>query len=220
MRLHRLIFGIAPILMLGCDGPTPAEPELPAGPEPIVSEGYYGGYDCGYGCGYDCGYGCGCDCCKPPEENLEGRMTGGGVVRLGGEGPEGPVEVKITHGFTLHCDQRLSNNLEVNWGGNQWHINPKGVLSDVSCTDDPLVAEEPPPAPFDKLCAKARGRYNGELGYKIDFCLQDAGEPGGKNDKASMTITGPLGGLVLEVPWGLTESGNLQAHYDQPHKSH
>ena len=32
-----------------------------------------------------------------------------------------------------------------------------------------------------------------------------------------MTISGP-GGVVLGVPWGYTVSGNLQAHYDQPHK--
>ena len=137
-------------------------------------------------------------------------MTGGGVVRL-------QDDVKITHGFTLHCDQRLSNNLEVNWAGNQWHINPKGVLWDVSCTDEPEVEPDPPPAPFDTFCGTARGDYNGQSGYWIDFCLQDAGEPGGKNDRASMTIRGP-DGIVLLIPEDFIVSGNLQAHYDQPHK--
>jgi hypothetical protein len=36
-------------------------------------------------------------------------------------------------------------------------------------------------------------------------------------DMASMLITGPRG-AVLTVPWDYTVSGNLQAHYDQPHK--
>jgi len=30
------------------------------------------------------------------------------------------------------------------------------------------------------FCATAMGRYNGEGGYQIEFCLQDAGEPGGR----------------------------------------
>lgn len=191
VRLHRLIIGIAPLVMLGCEGALPAEPELSPGLEPILAEGYYG----------DC---CGC------EQPAEGRMTGGGVVRLVGD-------VKITHGFTLHCDQKLSNNLEVNWLGNKWHINPKGVLSNVSCTDDPAVEPDPPPAPFDTFCGTATGDYNGQSGYWIDFCLQDAGEPGGKNDRASMTIQGP-DGIVLAIGEDFIVSGNLQAHYDQPHK--
>ena len=124
---------------------------------------------------------------------------------------------KITHGFTLHCDITLSNNLEVNWAGNRWHLE-KESLSSVVCSDDPSVDPEPPAAPFDTFCATAMGRYNGVWGYQIDFCLQDAGEPGGKSDKAGMTITGPGGGVVLDVPFDFTMTGNLQAHYDQPHK--
>lgn len=143
-----------------------------------------------------------------------GRMTGGGVVTMLDIGGE---QVKLTHGFTLHCDVTLSNNLEINWAGNQWHLD-KESLWGVECTDDPDVAPEPPAAPFDTFYAHAIGRYNGEPGYEIEFTLQDAGEPGGKNDKAGMTITAPNGDVVLDVPFAKTINGNLQAHYDQPHK--
>jgi hypothetical protein len=203
MKIYKLVFGVAPIVLLACDGNAPTEPELSPGPETMVTQGYYHDYS------YYHDYG-GYNCWEPHEEFLDGRMTGGGVVRLQGD-------VKITHGFTLHCDERLSNNLEINWEGNQWHINPKGVLEDVACTDDPSITEEPPPAPFDTFCATAMGLYNGEEGYQIEFCLQDAGEPGGKMDMASMSITGSSG-PVLTVLWDYTVSGNLQAHYDQPHK--
>ena len=40
-----------------------------------------------------------------------GRFTGGGhQVRVG--------DARVTRGLTIHCDLLLSNNLEVNWGGN------------------------------------------------------------------------------------------------------
>jgi len=41
-----------------------------------------------------------------------GRMTGGGrQITIGG--------LKITRGFTIHCDILLSNNLEINWPGHK-----------------------------------------------------------------------------------------------------
>jgi hypothetical protein len=145
-------------------------------------------------------------------------MTGGGVIRMLSDIGE---KVKLTHGFTLHCDVALSNNLEINWAGNQWHIE-KENLWDVLCVDEPGVDPEPPPAPFDTFIAKATGRLNGVWGSYIEFTLQDAGEPGGKNDKAGMTIWAPgvspgSGEPELYVPFDFTVSGNLQAHYDQPH---
>jgi len=148
----------------------------------------------------------------PPPPDL-GRMTGGGTVRLLAD--DGDL-VRITNGFTLHCDILLSNNLEINWAGNQWHLE-KESLSEVSCTDDPAVAPEPPPAPFDTFEATAMGRYNGVWGYPIHFILQDSGEPGGKADRAMMEIRDPDGMLVLSVPWDVIVNGNIQAHYDQPH---
>jgi hypothetical protein len=150
-------------------------------------------------------------------------MTGGGTIRLEGLVNGSPVDVRITHGFTLHCDVLLSNNLEINWGDQKWHIE-KESLENVECTDEPDVAPEPPPAPFDTFHANGWGRLNGTWGSYIEFTLQDAGEPGGKNDKAGIKIwaVGANPGTdtpVLEVPFGYTEGGNLQAHYDQPHGS-
>lgn len=144
-----------------------------------------------------------------------GRMTGGGVVRLLADNGD---LVRVTNGFTLHCDVLLSNNLEINWAGNQWHIE-KESLSEVLCTDDPAVSPEPPPAPFDTFEAWAVGRFNGEWGYPIHFILQDAGEPAGKSDMAMLEIFDPSGALVLSVPWDVIVNGNIQAHYDQPHGS-
>ncbi|MDH3458479.1 MAG: hypothetical protein OER90_16675, partial [Gemmatimonadota bacterium] len=150
-----------------------------------------------------------------------GRMTGGGTIRLEGMVDGSLMEVRFTHGFTLHCDILLSNNLEINWGGNQWHIE-KESLENVSCTDDPDVSPEPPVAPFDTFLANAYGRLNGVDGSYIEFKLQDAGEPGGKNDKAGLMIWAPndtpyVDSPVVSVPFAFTVGGNLQAHYDQPH---
>lgn len=188
MRLHRLAAGFAPLLLLACDTTMPAAPELSLDMQPLF--------------------------CETPNV-AEGRMTGGGVIRMQEVGGE---TVKITHGFTLHCDITLSNNLEINWAGNQWHLD-KESLENVVCTDEPDVHPEPPPAPFDTFYAFAMGRYNGMPGYQIEFVLQDAGEPGGKSDKAGMRITSPGGEVVLFVDFDYTVSGNLQAHYDQPHGS-
>jgi len=150
----------------------------------------------------------------PPPPDY-GRMTGGGTVRM--LDIDGEL-VRITHGFTLHCDILLSNNLEINWGGNQWHLE-KESLSEVSCTDDPTVNPEPPVAPFDTFESWATGRYNGVWGYPIHFILQDSGEPGGKSDKAMMEIFDPDGNAILSVPFDVIVGGNIQAHYDQPHGS-
>ena len=52
-----------------------------------------------------------------------GRMTGGGGqnVEIGG--------IYVTRGFTIHCDLVLSNNLEINWPGNKWHIDKPLTLA-------------------------------------------------------------------------------------------
>lgn len=168
----------------------------------------------------------------PPADACEipayGRMTGGGVIRLAGYVGGEPVEVKFTHGFTLHCDILLSNNLEINWGGNQWHLD-KESLENVSCIDDPDVAPEPPASPFDTFIANAFGSLRmgdgaSVSGSYIAFTLQDAGEPGGKNDKAGLAIWAPGADPATEdpvvlVPFDFTVNGNIQAHYDQPHGS-
>jgi hypothetical protein len=139
-----------------------------------------------------------------------GRFTGGGhQVRVG--------DTRVTRGLTIHCDLTLSNNLEVNWGGNQFHMTEH--LTTVACTDDPDITQAPPPAPLDTLIGIGTGRYNGDDGYTIEFTLQDWGEPG-TADRMRILIyeTANPGNVVLNVPLQLLSGGNLQAHYDQPHK--
>jgi hypothetical protein len=142
-----------------------------------------------------------------------GRFTGGGKqIRLSDD-------LKITRGLTIHCDLLLSNNLEVNWStGNKFHMLEH--LSTVECSDDPSIHQQPPPAPLDTLIGVGSGRYNGVGGYTIEFTLVDAGEPGG-NDQMGIKIyetANPIN-VVLEVPLQLLTAGNLQAHFDQPHKN-
>jgi hypothetical protein len=139
-----------------------------------------------------------------------GRFTGGGnQIIVGG--------VRVSRGLTIHCDRLLSNNLEVNWNGNRFHMEEH--LTTVACTDDPAIIQAPPPAPLDTLIGTGIGRYNGVDGYTIEFTLVDYGEPGG-DDQARLLIypTGNPGAPVLNVPLQLLSHGNLQAHYDQPHK--
>ena len=139
-----------------------------------------------------------------------GRFTGGGSqVRVG--------DVRVTRGLTIHCDLKLSNNLEVNWGGNKFHMTEH--LTTVACTDDPAIIQAPPPAPLDTLIGVGTGRYNGTDGYTIEFTLQDFGEPG-KSDRMAIRIyrTASPADVVLNVPLQVLSGGNLQAHYDQPHK--
>lgn len=140
-----------------------------------------------------------------------GRFTGGGhQIRVDG--------VRVTRGLTLHCDLLLSNNLEVNWQGNQFHMLEH--MTTVACTDDPDIIQDPPPAPLDTMTGVGHGRFNNQEGYTIEFTLVDAGEPGRLVDMASFLIyetTNPAN-VVLDVPLQYLTGGNLQAHYDQPHK--
>jgi hypothetical protein len=145
----------------------------------------------------------------PNGDCATGRMTGGGAtVTIG--------DMKITKGFTLHCDITLSNNLEINWPGHKWHLD-KPITSAV-CIDDPTVNPVPPPAPFDTFIGEAIGQLDGVDGARIKFTLVDAGEPGKGVDKAAFQIWDVNGNLVLNLPLQPTSTGNVQAHYDQPHK--
>ncbi len=150
--------------------------------------------------------------CVPP---LNGRFTGGGhqirVDDISG------TQVRITRGLTIHCDLLLSNNLEVNWQGNQFHMTEHMLT--IQCSDSPDIDQFPPAAPLDTLIGVGTGRYNGEYGYTIEFTLVDAGEPG-VNDQMRIFIyeTANSGNVVLDVPLQVLSGGNLQAHYDQPHK--
>ena len=140
-----------------------------------------------------------------------GRFTGGGnQVDVGGV-------AKVTRGLTIHCDLKLSNNLEINWnGGQNFHMTSH---TSAVCSDDPLVEQRPPAAPLDTMVGKGTGRYNNTSGYTIEFTLVDAGEPG-RSDSMAMKIyeTANPVNVVLNVPLTFLSGGNLQAHYDQPHK--
>ena len=141
-----------------------------------------------------------------------GRFTGGGhQIRIADQ-------VRVTRGLTIHCDLLLSNNLQINWLGNKFHMTEH--LQTVSCTDDPNIIQAPPPAPLDTLIGVGTGRYNGADGYTIEFTLVDQGEPGGGSDQAALKIfqTSNSSNVVLDIPLQLITGGNLQAHFDQPHK--
>ena len=137
-------------------------------------------------------------------------MTGGGGQLTIGD-------VRITRGFTIHCDITLSNNLEINWADNKWHLDKP--LTSAVCVDDPNIAPEPPVAPFDTFIGEGLGRLNGVDGSLVKFVFADAGEPGGGNDKASIQIWDANGNLVLDLPFTLLTHGNIQAHEDQPHRN-
>jgi hypothetical protein len=143
------------------------------------------------------------------EHLVNGRMTGGGGQIIIGD-------VRVSRGLTIHCDIVLSNNLEINWGDNHWHLDKP--LTSARCIDDPNVDPAPPPAPFDTFIGEGIGQLNGVDGSLVKFTFVDAGEPGGKNDKAQIQIFDTGGNLVLDVPLSVLDNGNLQAHYDQPHK--
>lgn len=147
--------------------------------------------------------------CSPPLST--GRFTGGGhQIRVD--------NVRVTRGLTLHCDLLLSNNLEINWGGNSFHMLEH--LTTVECSDDPLIIQAPPAAPLDTMVGVGQGRYNGMEGYTVEFTLVDHGEPGTGNDEAALLVyeTANPANVVLNVPLQTLSGGNLQAHYDQPHK--
>lgn len=140
-----------------------------------------------------------------------GRMTGGGNPKVAG----------VNFGLTLHCDITLSNNLEINWDGGNWHLDKP--ITYALCTDDPNVNPVPPAAGFDTFYGEATGRLDGVDGSIVKFTFVDAGEPG-KNDWVEIQIWAPNaaptpGTEVLNVSGKLTH-GNLQAHHDQPHGDH
>jgi len=146
-----------------------------------------------------------------------GRMTGGGAQITAGN-------VRVSRGFTLHCDIVLANNLEINWPGsgngasseNNFHITRP--LTSAQCILDPKYKQPPPAAPFNTFIGVAAGTLNGVAGARAEFTFIDAGEPG-RNDKASIKVYAPNGQLVLNVPLSYLDHGNIQAHYDQPHGS-
>jgi hypothetical protein len=167
------------------------------------------------------------DFAAPVIEQADGRLTGGGFqveITL----PSGE-EVRVSRGLTIHCDIALSNNLQVNWPFNRWHITKE--MLEIACTDDPAIDPAPPPAPVDTFTGHAYGSLNGEDGSILCFEFKDAGEPG-VNDMARIKIL-PAGlhiprsqdpcadgyaTPVLDTGLVNLSGGNFQAHFDQPHK--
>ncbi len=129
------------------------------------------------------------------------RWTGGGTIGMN-------REPRVTHGFELHSNiSELPNNLQVNWGGNHFHLE---MLTHADCFDDPAINPTPPPAGCDTIHGWGDGKYNGASGYHVEFIFTDAGEPG-RNDWAWIKITDSNGGVIMEVS-GFLKSGNQQAH--------
>lgn len=148
------------------------------------------------------------------EEGAVGRMTGGGrQIEIG--------DVSVSRGFTIHCDIVLSNNLEINWtGGNMWHLDKP--LTSAICLDDGVLDPVPPAAPFDTFIGEGFGRLNGVDGSFVRFTFADAGEPG-RNDQATIQIWAPGANPAVDAPVleisGNLDHGNIQAHFDQPHRN-
>jgi hypothetical protein len=147
----------------------------------------------------------------PPPPCGRGRFTGGGFQI-------NDNDVKVTRGFTLHCDAILSNNFEVNWaGGNNFHIDKNPT--DVRCS---LVGEPAPPAaPVNRIDITGTGKLNGVPGAIVTLVLIDNGERNGAPaDQAYIEINGvALTNGSVAVPAAI-DGGNIQAHFDQPHKDH
>lgn len=144
----------------------------------------------------------------PPEECGSGRFTGGGfTVAANG--------LKVSKGFTLHCDAILSNNFEVNWaGGNNFHIDKNPTNVHCQFINDP----NPPDAPVNRIDITGTGTLNGAPAT-VTLVLIDNGEKNGATpDQTYIAVNGVnLTGGTVAVPANI-DGGNIQAHFDQPHK--
>jgi hypothetical protein len=128
-------------------------------------------------------------------------MTGGGSIFTStGE--------RVTHGLELHCSVPSSpNTLEINWGGNQFHLD---TLLAVSCYTDPMISAGHPATNFNTYVGFGTGTYDGVAGATVLWTFTDAGEPG-TNDMATYTIR-DSGGNIFLTATGTLDNGNQQAH--------
>ena len=146
-----------------------------------------------------------------------GFMTGGGSIMCA-DSITGTT-FRVTHGFALYCRdddgvQPVPNNLEINWGGNHFHLTsltdlPGGDANPAFCSDNPSLSPVPPTAPFDTFTGEGTGTYNGAPAT-IKFTLTDGGEPGTR-DSMAVTIVWE-GNTVLSCPLTPLTYGNQQAH--------
>lgn len=146
-------------------------------------------------------------------ESLDGRMTGGTNKLVSSAG-----DTDVSISFTVHCDIELSNNIEINWGkGNSWHIDKPITSAFCSLEDDPT----PPVAPINIFEGTAVGRFNNVDGYPLEFTFVDQGEGKNSGDAVGFTLYQQDGTTVLlHVDLQNTSTGNIQAHFDQPHGQH
>ena len=146
-----------------------------------------------------------------PPEVCDGRFTGGGFQIDANE-------LKVTRGFTLHCDELLSNNFEVNWksGGTAHNFHTDKNPEVTECSKP--VVPNPPTADVSRIVILNQpGSLDGEDGHLITIVLEDWGEPG-TADRAYIAVDGvALTGGSVAAP-ALIDGGNIQAHLDQPHK--
>ena len=140
--------------------------------------------------------------------HFSGRMTGGGSIFQG--------DLRITHGFELHCGEGEAgefppappNNLEINWGGNKFHMTE--IIFGV-CTNEG-VADPPPGTRFTTYDGAGWGRYNGVDHARVSFRFTDFGEPGVKDEIVRLTIVDAGGNVVLSASPARLTFGNHQAH--------
>ena len=143
----------------------------------------------------------------PPPPACNGRFTGGGFQVTG--------DIKVTRGFELHCDALLSNNFEVNWpAGNNFHID-----KNQSAVCSLLANPNPPDAPVNRIEVNGTGTLNGVEGATVRLVLIDNGEKANAPaDQAYIEINGvAITGGTPAAPAPI-DGGNIQAHFDQPHK--
>lgn len=134
-----------------------------------------------------------------------GRFTGGGKQVTA-------ANLTVTKGFEVDCDlHQPSNNLEINWGGNQFHME---VFTSAICTLQ--KKPNPPTAPVNTIVGTGTGRYDQMPGYTVMFELVDNGEPGTQDEISFFVFeTANPSNVVLNVPLQFITGGNVQAHVDQ-----
>lgn len=145
---------------------------------------------------------------REEEEVLEGWMTGGGNISIGGRGRS--AEQISTHGFILYCDGSFGNFEYNDHRSDSLGIFHLETIDTVECSDDDAFEPDTPSADFDTLTLTGTGRWNGVSGATVELTLTDYGQPGTSDTidivvKVGATVVSELGSEELTV-------GNHQAH--------